>query len=320
MADCDYRPEEGQKEEKEKKYVTRKEFRICFVILLIALAAATFAIDDSINMAKSYVANQVYQMEDRISSTINSIPRNIEQGIEDANNPISEGYMEMIDVDYEAKNVTLRMTVVPKEYQDGMTVHFFVSCDGNEAMKVEATAKEDRTFIAECEVPYCDHAEVKAVMRKGNTEYLKYVGSESIYSQIMPEFHGFFGGSTSFGAGVHRFNRTVELRVYAPDWMTRNSLFTLKDVTAVVEIDGKTVMTVPMEELERRYDHAAYEVQLEEFKLRTDEKLKVYCTAEDNGGRKYTYIVERGEALKNDYIAEEPAWYEGGTDPNLTIE
>ncbi|MBQ3568054.1 MAG: hypothetical protein IJA25_03905, partial [Anaerotignum sp.] len=309
-----------QEEKKQKKYVTRKEFYICFIILLIALAAATFAIDDSINMAKSYVANQVYQMEDRISSTINSIPRNIEQGIEDANNPISEGYMEMIDVDYEAKNVTLRMTVVPKEYQDGMTVHFFVSCDGNEAMKVEATAKEDRTFIAECEVPYCDHAEVKAVMRKGNTEYLKYVGSESIYSQIMPEFHGFFGGSTSFGAGVHRFNRTVELRVYAPDWMTRNSLFTLKDVTAVVEIDGKTVMTVPMEELERRYDHAAYEVQLEEFKLRTDEKLKVYCTAEDNGGRKYTYIVERGEALKNDYIAEEPAWYEGGTDPNLTIE
>ena len=320
MADWDYRPEEEQEEKKQKKYVTRKEFYICFIILLIALAAATFAIDDSINMAKSYVANQVYQTEERISSTINSIPRNIEQGIEDANNPIREGYMEMIDVDYEAKNVTLRMTVVPKEYQDGMTVHFFVSCDGNEAMKVEATAKEDRTFIAECEVPYCDRAEVKAVLRKGNTEYLKLIGSESIYSQIMPEFHGMFPGSVSYGANVHRFNRTVELRVYAPDWMTRNSLFTLKDVTAVVEIDGKTVMTVPMEELERRYDHAAYEVQLEEFKLHAGEKLKVYCTAEDNGGRKYTYVVERGEALKNDYIAEEPAWYEAGRDPNLTIE
>ncbi|MBQ2925113.1 MAG: hypothetical protein IJE57_06000 [Anaerotignum sp.] len=320
MADWDYRPEEEQEEKKQKKYVTRKEFYICFIILLIALAAATFAIDDSINMAKSYVANQVYQTEDRINSTINSIPRNIEQGIEDANKPIREGYMEMIDVDYEAKNVTLRMTVVPKEYQDGMTVHFFVSCDGNEAMKVEATAKEDRTFIAECEVPYCDRAEVKAVLRKGNTEYLKRIGSESIYSQIMPEFHGMFPGSVSYGANVHRFNRTVELRVYAPDWMTRNSLFTLKDVTAVVEIDGKTVMTVPMEELERRYDHAAYEAQLEEFKLHAGEKLKVYCTAEDNGGRKYTYVVERGEALKNDYIAEEPAWYEAGRDPNLIIE
>ena len=320
MADWDYRPEEEQKEEKEKKYVTRKEFYICFIILLITLAAATFAINDSIRQSRNEISSDIYRVEQQISNTINNIPYNIEKGIEDANNPISEGYMEMIDVDYDAKTVTLRMTVVPKEYQDGMTVHFFVSCDGNEAMNVEAAAQEDRTFIAECDVPYCDRAEVKAVLRKGDTEYLKLIGSESIYSQIMPEFHGFFGGSTSFGAGVHRFNRTVELRVYAPDWMTRNSLFTLKDVTAVVEIDGKTVMTVPMEELERRYDHAAYEVQLEEFKLRTDEKLKVYCTAEDNGGRKYTYIVERGEALKNDYIAEEPAWHEAGGDPNLIIE
>ena len=320
MADWDYRPEEEQKEEKEKKYVTRKEFRICFVILLIALSAATFAINDSINMAKNYVANQVYQTEERISSTINSIPRNIEQGIEDANNPISEGYMEMVDVDYEAKNVTLRMTVVPKEYQDGMAVHFFVSCDGNESIKVNAVAQEDRTFIAECDVPYCDRAEVKAVLRKGDTEYLKLIGSESIYSQIMPEFHGMFPGSVSYGANVHRFNRTVELRVYAPDWMTRNSSFALENVTAVVEIDGKTVMTVPMEERERDHYSAVYVVELEEFKLRAGEKLKVYCTAEDNGGRKYTYVVERGEALKNDYIAEEPAWHEAGADPNLTIE
>jgi len=320
MADWDYRPEEEQEEKKPKKYVTRKEFYICFIILLIALAAATFAIDDSINMAKSYVANQVYQMEERISSTINSIPRNIEQGIEDANNPIREGYMEMTDVDYEAKTVTLRMTVVPKEYQDGMTVHFFVSYDGNEAMKVEATAKEDRTFIAECEVPYCDHAEVKAVMRKGNTEYLKYVGSESIYSQIMPEFHGIFPGSVSYGGNEHRFNRTVELHVNAPGWMTENGAFVLHNVKAVVEIDGKAVMTVSMEEMDRNYYGADYLAELEEFKLKAGQKLKVYCTAEDNHGRKYTYIVEQGEALKNDYIAQEPAWYEGGTDPNLTIE
>ena len=320
MADWDYRPEEEQKEEKEKKYVTRKEFRICFVILLAALAFATFSINDSIRQSRNEISSDIYRVEEQIRNTINSIPYNIEKGIEDANNPISEGYMEMIDVDYEAKTVTLRMTVVPKEYQDGMTVHFFVSCDGNESMKVNAVAQEDRTFIAECDLPYCDYAEVKAVLRKGDTEYLKLIGSESIYSQIMPEFHGFFGGSTSFGAGVHRFNRTVELRVYAPDWMTRNSLFTLKDVTTVVEIDGKTVMTVPMEEQERRYDYAMYTAELEEFKLRAGEKLKVYCMAEDNGGRKYTYVVERGEALKNDYIAEEPAWHEAGGDPNLIIE
>ncbi|MBQ9091907.1 MAG: hypothetical protein IJY52_06535 [Anaerotignum sp.] len=320
MADWDYRPEEEQEEKKPKKYVTRKEFYLCFMILLGALAFATFAVEDRINQAQNHVANQVYQTEERISSTINSIPRNIEQGIEDANNPIRESSMEIVDVDYEKETVMLRMTASPKEYQNGITVHFFVTCDDGEPVKVDAAAKADRTFAAECEVPYCDRAEVKAVLKKGNTEYLKLVGSESINSQVLPDAHGFFGGSTSFGASVHRFNRMVEFRIYAPNWMTREGDFLLKNVTAVVEIDGKTVMTAPMEEIERDYDCATYTVELEEFKLKAGEKLKVYCTAEDNNGKKYIYIVEQGEALKNDYISEEPAMSTDGTDPRLTIE
>lgn len=308
MADWDYGQEEEQKEEKEKKYVTRKEFRICFVILLAAIGFSTFSINDGIRQSRNETANAIYMMEERFNNRIDSIPRNIEQGIADANNPISEGYVEMVDANYEAKTATLRMTVVPKEYQDGMTVYFFVSCDGNGAMKVNAVAQEDRTFIAECEVPYCERAEVKAVMRKGNTEYLKYIGSESIYDRVYPQGHGTLTGSVSFGNGVHRFNRTVELQVSAPDWMAGREEFALKNVTAVVEIDGKTVMSVPMEEREKHPYGAYYEVQLEEFKLREGEELKVYCTAEDGGGRKYTCIVEQGEAMKNDYISQEPVW------------
>jgi hypothetical protein len=71
-------------------------------------------------------------------------------------------------------------------------------------------------------------------------------------------------------------------------------------------------------EVRETYPHGAYyEVQLEEFKLCEGEKLKVYCTAEDDGGRKYTCVVEVGEALKNDYISQEPAWDSNGL---LTIE
>ena len=319
MADW-YENQEEQKEEKEKKYVTRKEFRICFVILLAAIAFAAFSINDSIRQSRNEVTNRIYQTEQQIGNIINNIPRNIEQGIEDANNPIREGFMELVGVDYETETVTLRMTVQPKEYQDGMTVHFFVSCDGGEAMKVNAAAKEDRTFVAECDVPYCDYAEAKAVLKKGNTEYLKLIGSESIYSQVLPEFYGTFPGSVSYGNGVHRFNRTVEVRVNAPGWMTEDGAFVLDNVKAVVEIDGKTVMTVPMEEMDKNYYSASYVAELEEFKLRAGENLVVSFVAEDNSGRKYTYIVERGEALKNDYIAEEPAWEVGGGDPRLTVE
>ena len=311
MADW-YENQEERKEEKEKKYVTRKEFRICFVILLAAIGFATFSINDSIRQSRNETSNAIYMMEERFNNRIDSIPRNIEQGIADANNPISEGYMEMVHVDYEAKTATLSLTIVPKEYQDGMLVHFFVSCDGNEPMKVNAVLQEDRTFIAECEVPFCESAEVKAVLRKGDTEYLKYLGGESIYYRVYPQGHGMFPGSVSYGNGVHRFNRTVELQISAPDWMAGKEAFVLKNVTAVVEIDGKTVMAVPMEEREKYHNGGYYEVQLEEFKLREGEKLKVYCTAEDDGGRKYSCIVEQGEAMKNDYISQEPAWDSNG--------
>ena len=102
-----------KKEEKEKKYVTRKEFRICFVILLVAIGFATFSINDSIRQSRNETSNAIYMMEERFNNRIDSIPRNIEQGIADANNPISEGYMEMVHVDYEAKTATLSLTIVP---------------------------------------------------------------------------------------------------------------------------------------------------------------------------------------------------------------
>ena len=56
MSDWDYRPEEEQKKEKEKKYVTRKEFRICFVILLAAIGFATFSINNSIRQSRNEIS------------------------------------------------------------------------------------------------------------------------------------------------------------------------------------------------------------------------------------------------------------------------
>ncbi|MBQ5709487.1 MAG: hypothetical protein IIV62_05950 [Anaerotignum sp.] len=96
MADWDYRSEEEQKKEKEKKYVTRKEFRICFVILLAAIGFATFSINDSIRQSRNETSNAIYMMEERFNNRIDSIPRNIEQGIADANNLIGEGYVNMV--------------------------------------------------------------------------------------------------------------------------------------------------------------------------------------------------------------------------------
>ena len=315
MADWDYRPEEEQKEEREKKYVTRKEFRICFVILLGALAFATFAMEDRMEQVQNHVSNQVYQMEERVNSTINSIPRNIEQGIEDANNPIRESNMEIVDVDAKARTARIRMTAAPKEYVDGMTMKFLVTCDDAEAMEVPAKAGSDRTFTAETEVPFCGVASATVHMRKGGTEYIQSVTGLNIENIVLPYFNGNWGGSVSWQASQDfvTFDGDITVDVSTPEWLMnkdKGASFQLKDEKIEVYIDGKLKKTMPAIRVSNDEYFREYLVSItgeNRIQLKGGREIEFVFKAEDNNGLNYSYLVEKGnwhqgEGYENDAI------------------
>lgn len=315
MADWDYRPEEEQKEEKPKKYVSRKEFYICFVILLGALAFATFAMEDRMEQVQNYVSNQVYQMEERVNSTINSIPRNIEQGIEDANNPIRESNMEIVDVDAKARTARIRMTAAPKEYVDGMTMKFLVTCDDAEAMEVPAKAGSDRTFTAETEVPFCGVASATVHMRKGGTEYIQSVTGLNIENIVLPYFNGNWGGSVSWQAGQDfvTFDGDITVDVSTPEWLMnkdKGASFQLKDEKIEVYIDGKLKKTMPAIRVSNDEYFREYLVSItgeNRIQLKGGREIEFVFKAEDNNGLNYSYLVEKGnwhqgEGYENDAI------------------
>lgn len=315
MADWDYRPEEEQKEEKPKKYVSRKEFYICFVILLGALAFATFAMEDRMEQVQNYVSNQVYQMEERVNSTINSIPRNIEQGIEDANNPIRESNMEIVDVDAKARTARIRMTAAPKEYVDGMTMKFLVTCDDAEAMEVPAKAGSDRTFTAETEVPFCGVASATVHMRKGGTEYIQSVTGLNIENIVLPYFNGNWGGSVSWQASQDfvTFDGDITVDVSTPEWLMnkdKGASFQLKDEKIEVYIDGKLKKTMPAIRVSNDKYFREYIVSLtgeNRIQLKGGREIEFVFKAEDNNGLNYSYLVEKGnwhqgEGYENDAI------------------
>lgn len=315
MADWDYRPEEEQKEEKPKKYVSRKEFYICFVILLGALAFATFAMEDRMEQVQNHVSNQVYQMEERVNSTINSIPRNIEQGIEDANNPIRESNMEIVDVDAKARTARIRMTAAPKEYVDGMTMKFFVTCDDAEAMEVPAKAGSDRTFTAETEVPFCGVASATVHMRKGGTEYIQSVTGLNIENIVLPYFNGNWGGSVSWQASQDfvTFDGDITVDVSTPEWLMnkdKGASFQLKDEKIEVYIDGKLKKTMPAIRVSNDKYFREYLVSLtgeNRIQLKGGREIEFVFKAEDNNGLNYSYLVEKGnwhqgEGYENDAI------------------
>ncbi|WP_458397899.1 hypothetical protein [Anaerotignum sp.] len=315
MADWDYRPEEEQKEEKPKKYVSRKEFYICFVILLGALAFATFAMEDRMEQVQNYVSNQVYQMEERVNSTINSIPRNIEQGIEDANNPIRESNMEIVDVDAKARTARIRMTAAPKEYVDGMTMKFLVTCDDAEAMEVPAKAGSDRTFTAETEVPFCGVASATVHMRKGGTEYIQSVTGLNIENIVLPYFNGNWGGSVSWQASQDfvTFDGDITVDVSTPEWLMnkdKGASFQLKDEKIEVYIDGKLKKTMPAIRVSNDKYFREYLVSItgeNRIQLKGGREIEFVFKAEDNNGLNYSYLVEKGnwhqgEGYENDAI------------------
>lgn len=315
MTDWDYRPEEEQKEEKPKKYVSRKEFYICFVILLGALAFATFAMEDRMEQVQNHVSNQVYQMEERVNRTINSIPRNIEQGIEDANNPIRESNMEIVDVDAKAKTARIRMTAAPKEYVDGMTMKFLVTCDDAEAMEVPAKAGSDRTFTAETEVPFCGVASATVHMRKGGTEYIQSVTGLNIENIVLPYFNGNWGGSVSWQASQDfvTFDGDITVDVSTPEWLMnkdKGASFQLKDEKIEVYIDGKLKKTMPAIRVSNDEYFREYLVSLtgeNRIQLKGGREIEFVFKAEDNNGLNYSYLVEKGnwhqgEGYENDAI------------------
>ena len=315
MADWDYRPEEEQKEEKPKKYVSRKEFYICFVILLGALAFATFAMEDRMEQVQNYVSNQVYQMEERVNSTINSIPRNIEQGIEDANNPIRESNMEIVDVDAKARTARIRMTAAPKEYVDGMTMKLLVTCDDAEAMEVPAKAGSDRTFTAETEVPFCGVASATVHMRKGGTEYIQSVTGLNIENIVLPYFNGNWGGSVSWQESQDfvTFDGDITVDVSTPEWLMnkdKGASFQLKDEKIEVNIDGKLKKTMPAIRVSNDEYFREYLVSItgeNRIQLKGGREIEFVFKAEDNNGLNYSYLVEKGnwhqgEGYENDAI------------------
>lgn len=327
MADWDYRPEEEQKEEKPKKYVSRKEFYICFIVLLGALAFATFAMEDRMEQVQNHVSNQVYQMEERVNSTINSIPRNIEQGIEDANNPIRESNMEIVDVDAKARTARIRMTAAPKEYVDGMTMKFLVTCDDAEAMEVPAKAGSDRTFTAETEVPFCGVASATVHMRKGGTEYIQSVTGLNIENIVLPYFNGNWGGSVSWQASQDfvTFDGDITVDVSTPEWLMnkdKGASFQLKDEKIEVYIDGKLKKTMPAIRVSNDEYFREYIVSLtgeNRIQLKGGREIEFVFKAEDNNGLNYSYLVEKGNWHQGEGYENDAIW-NMADEERLTIE
>ncbi len=325
MADWEWRNEEEQeKGQKEKKYVTRREFYLCFFLLLAVLVLAVFFIGARIQRMGDAISDTVYRVEERFNNRIDSIPRNIEKGVENANHPIYESEMEIVDFDMKAKTAVIRITAVPKEYQEGMEVCFFAECDEAETIEAVAEADEDRTFVAEMLIPLCELAEVRAVLYRNGTEWIQEIGALSIRENVLPRIHAYFPNKSFIhGEDFNRITGEVEVEFTPTSWMWEKGDTTLKNVRTEVFVDETLVQTIPMAETEEGHgeDAVRYTGRMEEFTLRKGETAVYYFKAEDGSGNEYAFLIEMGRLGKdNNYDEVELHEEIGRYKERLTIE
>lgn len=323
----DWKREEGQEEQKEKTYVTRKEFYICFLILLVAIFWNSHGVESRLERQIVSGSRNASEKLDDISGQIFNISDEVASGIEEANNPLQERDMEIVDVDMKGKTATIHMMATPKEYQNGMTVKFFLSCDGAEPMEVPAAAGKDRAFTAEAKVPFCGEARATACVKKGDMEYLKDIGGVSIEGEVLPSFTGNRSGVYSWNTedSFMTLEGEIFVDISLPSWLGRKGTFDLQKERVEVYIDGKKIKTVPAkEEIADPFYHS-YVASLRKtdaVRLERGEAVEFIFKAEDTDGLRYRFVVERGVWNGEDgYVAEAPAEsHHGSSNPNLTIE
>lgn len=306
MADWEERTEQEQKKEKkEKKYVTRRDFYGCVLLFAVVIFAQSISIKGQIQQARDTLNNAIYTEAGAIESSISGISDRVARGIEDANNPLSSGELQITTVDMQAKKATIRMTAVPREYQKGMTMRFVVSCnDGEEKLTVPATMGEDCIFTAETEIPFYDTIAAMAYLQNGDTEYLREVGSMPLADTVLPYFQGGWNGGVTWTAASNRLEFDGDIDVYAtaPEWQLQNSKtvdFSLQDAKVEVYLNDKLYRTFSAE------CHAEDETTIYchcslsgEDKLvlegKNSTKAEFFFKAKDKDGIQYSYLVESG--------------------------
>lgn len=305
MADWEERTEQEQKEKKEKKYVTRKEFYGCVVLLAAVIFAQSFSIKGQIQQAKDTISTTVSQQIHGVESSILGISDAVAQGVEDANNPISTGDLQITAVDMQAKKATIRMTATPREYQKGMTVRFVVSCnDGEEKLTVPAVMGEDRIFTAETELPFYDTIAATAYLQNGDTEYLRSIGSTPVASVVLPYFQGNWNGGITWTASANRlvFDGDMDVYVTAPEWQLQNSKavdFSLQDAKAEIYLNDKLYRTLSAEctaeDETTTYCHCSLTGENKLVLERKDQgKIAFFVKVKDQNGIQYSYLLESG--------------------------
>ncbi len=312
-------------EKKPRIAVSRKEFYICVALLLILIYARTGAILKNQREMTNTNANNANFISSRLDA-MNGVLYNLTDGTDQAD--LLDSDVDISAVDWQNKTATLRLMAEPTEYQEGMMVTFFLSCDDGKAIPVAASAGEDYIYTAEQEIPFCEYVRVKVHIRRGDVEQIREFYGLSMMDELYPQIDSYPSSiiAQTFGATEATVGGDYAVEIQAPQWMLQNNkTFEVKNPRVEISVNGRRVKTLPMEKQDNSdYYTERYSASIagsERITLQEGDRISFVFKMEDGSGTKYSYVMEEARQDQQEgYVQEQPATPIEDENSRLTIE
>lgn len=293
--------------------VTRIEFYAAF-LLLVALVLLRGGLTNQnlglvVTAAQGIIMNEIDSGWNDLSRDMAEIP---EQIMVDRESPFWEQRIEIASVDQEANTLRLLLQATPKEYREGMEGLFYVTCDDGETAALPAAFDGNRVLRAETELPICGRVSVTAALKENGTEKIRVFDDLDVEEEIVPRFSSLRqGASENFKKSSADFQiNDTTVYVSCPD--KRRGFFSAGKGELEIQVDGKAVVTAPMEQEMQEKGEWRYwlEGESDAADVKFGQHLSVVFKMQDGDGATYSCLLRDG-IMTEEGLEEKPVSGEG---------
>ena len=170
----------------------KRVFAAVLCVMLVVSLVRIHSLEEKLERETGYLQSQIQSLE----SSINSIYHNVDQKLEEEASLLTFQDWNLASLDVQEKTASVEVSIIPKEYQAGMTEAVLQSGDREYGMTMK-----DGAYCAEIEVPLFDMTTVDAVVLRDSTytrtEYLGW--NISPRQSMLPDVYADISGGWSFG-------------------------------------------------------------------------------------------------------------------------
>ena len=266
-------------------------------IMLVVSLVRIHNLKEDLEQETRYLQSRIDSLEGRINSIYSEVDEMLEK--EASLLTFSDWTINSLDVEQMTANV--EATVIPKEYEEGVTEAVLQAGNQEYAMTME-----DGSFRTEVEVPIFENSTIdKVVFQDGSqvrTEYLDW-GIHPRYG-MLPDVYASPIGSWTYGYGDDQNTMTcnAEVRIHIE---SKGDNTEIKAVH-MVEIENGTVQkrtAVPADE----NDEYVFECK-ETYKAPFGTRFEIAAEVTDQYGLVYRCIVHRWESDRNGKLVDDNDW------------